>query len=317
MMYKRLFLFSLLLLFGCKDDPGQPGTEARPVPATDAGALLTHVSRLADDSMLGRESGTPNERRAALYIAAQFAGVGLQGANLAQFPVPPARVGGQTEVASQNVLGVLPGTGRLQNEFIVVGAHYDHVGVRNVLGSPAVFNGADDNASGTAVVLELARLLAAHVASGGFGDADRRSVLFIAFGAEELGLIGSEHYCAMPQFPMMSVAAMLNFDMVGRLRNRMLSVGGMTTAGEWPALLAQQNTEQLSLQSTDCEACTDHACFRRAGRPVLWFFTGFHNEYHQPGDDTNLIDAAGMSDIADLAARVIADLMLRERGLSL
>jgi hypothetical protein len=302
----------LVLAVACGEDPGPPGAQVRAVPSIGEAGLIAHVGVLAHDSMLGRGSGTADEQRAAQYIAARFGSYGLAGTGLLPFPVPPARVGGQTEVASQNVLGVLPGTGRLQNQWIVVGAHYDHVGARTVLGTTTIFNGADDNASGTAVVLELARTLAAHAATGGFADEDRRSVLFIAFGAEELGLIGSEHYCNLPSYPLSTVTAMLNFDMVGRMRNRTISVGGATTAAGWPALIAAQNTEQLVIQNSDCEACTDHACFRRAGRPVLWFFTGFHAEYHQPGDDVPLINGSGLSDVADLAARIIADLMLRD-----
>jgi Zn-dependent M28 family amino/carboxypeptidase len=162
--------------------------------------------------------------------------------------------------------------------------------------------------------MEVARLLAAHAQSGGFGDEPRRSVLFIAFGAEELGLIGSEHYCAQPRFPLTSVAAMLNFDMVGRLRDGALGVGGRSTASEWPELLTQQNTEHLLLQENDCAGCTDHVCFRRNNRPVLWFFTGFHDQYHQPADDTERINPAGLAQIANFAARITADLMLRDRA---
>lgn len=302
----------LILLLSCRADPGEPGAEVRDLPSIESAALRAHVDRLAHDSMLGRGSGTTNERRAATYISSQFSGYGMQGTAIINFPVPPARAGGQQEIVSQNVVTALPGVGVLQNEWIIVGAHYDHVGTRTSSGSTAIFNGADDNASGTAVVLEVARLLSGHAARGGFGNVPRRSVLFITFGAEELGLVGSEQYCATPLFPLGGVVAMLNFDMVGRLRNRTLAIGGMATSPRWPHLLAQQNTEQLVLQSNDCNACTDHACFRRAGRPVLWFFTGFHDEYHQPGDDTALINADGLSDVADLAARVMADLMLRE-----
>ncbi len=310
MTYSRIVLLSLLLLSACKDDPGQPGSQAHPLPEITSATLMTHVSRLAHDSMLGRGSGTADERRAAVYIANEFVSYGLQGSDIAPFPVPPDRAGGQTEVVSQNVIGVLPGIGLLAGQWIVLGAHYDHVGA---LGT-TIFNGADDNASGTALIMEVARLLTTHASSGGFGDAPRRSVMFIAFGAEELGLVGSEHYCAQPRVALTSVAAMLNFDMVGRLRNKSLGVGGLGTALEWSGLLAQQNSDQLVIQANDCDACTDYACFRRANRPSLWFFTGFHNEYHQPGDDVALIEPDGLADVANLAARVTADLMVRAQA---
>jgi hypothetical protein len=115
---------------------------------------------------------------------------------------------------------------------------------------------------------------------------------------------------------MANVVAMLNFDMVGRLRDNTLMVGGMLSALQWTQLLGRSNTHQLVLAEDDCQGCTDHACFRRAGRPVLWFFTGFHPEYHQPGDDAELINQEGLGQITDLAARLTAELMLRESRLT-
>lgn len=308
MSYLRLLLICMLFAVACHDDPEGPRTPVVEVPAVDRAALLTQVSRLAHDSMRGRGSATLDERRAAQYIEQQFAAFGLDGASLMPFVLFSG-----SSATSQNVLGVLPGNGTLRDEWVVLGAHYDHVGKRLLpTGDSAIFNGADDNASGTAVVLELARLLSDHVSDGGFGDGPRRSVLFIAFGAEELGLIGSERFCAQPAIPLASIVAMLNFDMVGRLRNNTLAVGGRTTALEWSQLLTRHNTAGLMLADDDCPSCTDHACFRRAGRPVLWFFTGLHNEYHQPTDDIELINQDGLGRIADLAARLTAELMLRE-----
>lgn len=308
MPYKAVFLFLMFAVVACDDDPEAPGAPVIEVPAADRAALLTHVGRLAHDSMRGRGSATLDERRAAQYIEQQFAAFGLDGTSLMPFILFSG-----SSATSQNVLGVLPGSGTLRDEWVVLGGHYDHVGKRLLpTGDSAIFNGADDNASGTAVVLELARLLSDHVSDGGFGDGPRRSVLFIAFGAEELGLIGSERFCAQPAIPLASIVAMLNFDMVGRLRKNTLAVGGRATALEWSQLLTRHNIAGLILSDDDCSACTDHACFRRAGRPVLWFFTGLHAEYHQPTDDIELINQDGLGQIADLAARLTADLMLRE-----
>ncbi len=310
MLDKRVMLVMVLLVGACGDDPGSPRAPLVSVPAADRTALITHVGRLAHDSMVGRGSTTLDERRAAQYIEQQFASYGLEGAAFMTFVVAGATV------TSQNVLAALPGTGSLRDDWIVLGAHYDHVGKRQLTtGDSAVYNGADDNASGTAVILELARLLAGHARNNGFGEAPRRSVLFIAFGAEELGLIGSERFCAQPTIPLARITAMLNFDMVGRLRNNTLAIGGQSTALDWPQLLDRRNTDHLVLKDEDCPACTDYACFRRAGRPVLWFFTGLHPEYHQPTDDVELINQPGLGQIADLAARVTADLMVRESGL--
>lgn len=294
-------------------------TAGRSLEAIDLSALMLHLSRIAHDSMAGRGSGTADEVRAATYIAQQFQSSGVHappGDYLMQFAVPPARVSGRTGVTSQNVIGVIAGTGDLQNEWIVIGAHYDHVGIRTVGGVPQVFNGADDNGSGTAVLVQMARHLSTYISTGGLGSEARRSILFVAFGAEELGLIGSEHYCAQPKYPLTSVKAMLNFDMVGRMRNRTLMVGGLATAAEWRGLVGRYNRDNLTIGETDCGACTDFACFRRNQRPVLWFFTDLHPEYHTPSDDVALINTEGISQIANLALRLTIDLALRPGSLA-
>lgn len=315
MMHNRLFLITLLTLLSCNDYPGIPVPEVRPLRSIEPAALMAHINALAHDSMRGRGSGTVDEFRAAQYIEAQLKAVGYPRAELVPFNVPPEKVGGQTEVVSRNVRAHLTGVPPLSAQTIVIGAHYDHVGVRSSFGTTAIFNGADDNASGIAVLIEVARLIAEHSSNGGFGDAPRRSLLFMAFGAEEVGLVGSDFYCAHPHIPLWATTAMVNFDMVGRLRNRTLGVGGLSTSTVWSTIFAQQNTEQLVIQANDCNNCTDYACFRQRGVPALWFFTGLHDEYHQPGDDPELINADGLSDVADLAARVIAQLMVLPKGL--
>ena len=292
-------------------------TAGRTPPAHTAALLLSQVARLAADSMAGRGSGTADEARTAQYLQAQFTAFGLQAyaTNFLQsFSIAPSRVGGRTGVTSQNVIALLPGNGALRNEWVVLGAHYDHVGVRLVGGQNQIFNGADDNASGTALLLEVARQLQAYFASGGLGNEPRRSIMFQAYGAEELGLLGSEFYCAQPAAPLNAIAAMLNFDMVGRLRNNELFVGGLPTATEWSKLIAQYNATALSILPTDCAGCTDFACFRRSQRPVLWFFTGMHPQYHQPTDDIELIEADGMARIADLVTRVVINVATRAGG---
>ncbi|MEX2147026.1 MAG: M28 family peptidase [Candidatus Rokuibacteriota bacterium] len=202
-----------------------------------------------------------------------------------------------------NVIGLLPGADpTLAQEAIVLGAHYDHVGV---IGG-AVHPGADDNASGTAVVLGLAR---AYAAAGGAG----RTLVFALFGAEELGLIGSGHYVKHPSMPLGRTVAMLNFDMVGRMRDGQLHVGGVDSgSGLRDAVTESARAAGVTLTMRGSPySPSDHTRFYTAGTPVLFFFTGTHPDYHAPGDTADRINTAGMARAAAVAAGVVARL---ERG---
>jgi Zn-dependent M28 family amino/carboxypeptidase len=199
---------------------------------------------------------------------------------------------------TSNVLGRLAGR---SSETLVVGAHYDHLG-RGGSGSldpgaeGAVHHGADDNASGTAALLELARALAAR------SELLERSVVFAAFGAEELGLLGSLHFVEHPPLPLEQVVAMLNLDMVGRLDSRGLVVQGRDTSPAWAELLEAANGgPQLRLRlMRGGSGPSDHAPFFHAGIPVLFFFTGMHADYHRPSDTSDRVDATGISRILSL-----------------
>jgi hypothetical protein len=212
---------------------------------------------------------------------------------------------------SQNVIGVLRGEGALRDQWVVVGAHYDHVGIRN----GQIHNGADDNASGTAGVLELARVLAQHAGQDGFGSASRRSLMFIAFGAEELGLIGSNLFCREPVVPLANVSAMINLDMIGRLRDNSLYVIGENTGREWPAILRRYNATLEYIAMAD--AGTDYRCFKQAGRPVMSLYTGTHTEYHKPTDDTELINVPGITEVTRLALDLAVNTAVRPQPFTL
>lgn len=207
----------------------------------------------------------------------------------------------------RNVVGSLPGAGRLAEEAVVVGAHYDHLG-RGGWGSLAigatdeVHNGADDNASGTAVMMEVARMLASRSAT------QRRQVIFIAFSGEELGLYGSKRYVEDPLVPLNRTVAMLNLDMVGRLRNETCTVYGTGTAAEWPSwLLTVAETQGLKIISKPSGfGPSDHTTFHEYGIPVLHFFTGFHNDYHRPGDDAEKLNIVGMRQITHLVTDLVS-----------
>lgn len=209
----------------------------------------------------------------------------------------------------KNVLALLAGKSELASETIVLGAHYDHLG-RGGWGSLAlgandeIHNGADDNASGTAVMIEVARQLAARKAPL------KRSVLFIAFSGEELGLIGSKRYVRDPLIPMSQTIAMLNLDMVGRLRKEQLTVYGTGTSPAWPRLL-NAKAKPLGLQIASRPGGfgpSDHASFYEKGVPVLHFFTGFHPQYHRPADDVELLNIEGMRQIASLVSSMIVEI---------
>jgi len=213
----------------------------------------------------------------------------------------------------KNVVASLEGTGPHAEETVIVGAHYDHLG-RDSWGSLAIeshgeiHHGADDNASGTAVVMEVARQLAARP------EPFQRRVLFITFSAEELGLIGSENYVRDPLFPMNQTVAMLNLDMVGRLREGKLTIYGVETASNWRPLidstlsaLPHPDELKLTLRSGGFGP-SDHASFFEKGVPVLHFFTGFHPQYHRPEDVASLINPQGMRQIAELIATMVVQL---------
>ena len=190
------------------------------------------------------------------------------------------------------------------SEYVVVGAHYDHLGhggqFSRTPGSHAVHPGADDNASGTALVLEAARRLRA------LPRAPDRNVLFLAFGAEEIGTIGSRYWVDHPTVPLASVTAMINADMVGRLRDDHLLVDGTGTAAPWPEL-ARAADAKLGLDlalGAEGFGASDHTSFTAARVPVAFLFTGVHDDYHQPTDTADKINSVGEERVTTFAARL-------------
>ncbi len=286
----------------------------------DAARLQRDIATLADDRWEGRGTGTPGNDSAAAFIAKRFADLKLKPAGspgasgldayLHRFVARPASFSHSNEPAafpSQNVAALIPGTDpALAGQVVVIGAHFDHLG-RGLPGAldtdaaQAIRNGADDNASGTAGVLELARLFAAAPA--------KRSLLFVTFSGEELGLLGSAKF-ADEAMPPGRPQAMLNFDMIGRLRNDRVIVYGTGTATELPAILEAANrTDPLSISPVpDGFGPSDHSSFYAKGMPVLHFFTDLHEDYHRASDDADKIDAAGTARVVDLAARVLRHL---------
>jgi hypothetical protein len=287
----------------------QTARTAPPVAlAPDSLAIRRDIFYLASDALAGRLTGTPGNDSAAAYIARRYAALGLRPMSagyLQRFVArPPTRGGPSPSLPTQNVFAVLPGRDpALRGEYIVIGAHFDHLGTSTEGAldpddKHAVRRGADDNASGTAAVLELARLLAT--------SPTRRSIIFANFSGEEEGLLGSAYFVEHIPVPIDSVAAMLNFDMVGRMKNDKLIVYGITTAKEFPSLL-DSATASAGLHITaggDGFGASDQSSFFAKDIPVLHFFTDLHDDYHRASDIPERINAAGEARVVTVAERV-------------
>lgn len=299
---------------------GPAPATVEPTPAIAAAEFCATVATLAADSMEGREAGTPGAERAAAYVAWRFAELGLEapgGSYLQPFGFPAAARRdphhasgpGDSLITSANIVAILRGGDpALAGEAVVVGAHYDHLGWGGpgslARGERAIHNGADDNASGVAGLLELAEHF--------HGQPPRRTLVLVAFGAEELGAIGSQRYVLEPAWPLERTVAMINLDMIGRLRES-LSIQGVGSSPAWPSLvdsLAGLPGAPEIAGVPDGLGPSDHASFYVARVPVLFFFTGAHEDYHRPSDDVERIDGAGAVRVLELAAaaiRAIAD----------
>ncbi len=223
-------------------------------------------------------------------------------------------------VEARNVVGLLEGSDPVLKEtFVVVGAHYDHLGMGGTgsgsrfMDSLAIHNGADDNASGTAGVLELAARLAAEQASL------KRSVLFVAFDAEELGLLGSKYFVEHPLVDLNKVMAMINFDMIGRMKteNPGIMIGGTGTSLESEQILLGLETGGVQLNfSPEGFGPSDHAAFYGEDITVFFISTGAHEDYHTPDDDWQLINYSGAKSVLDISEQLIFALANRDAYLS-
>jgi len=211
---------------------------------------------------------------------------------------------------SSNVIGLIEGSDPiLKNEFIVIGAHYDHIGLgernsRSDDPNNSIHNGADDNASGVAGVIELAEFFSCRK------ESLKRSLVFIAFSAEELGLIGASYYVDNPKVPLDKTVAMINMDMIGRLDEDKLTIFGVGSSPEWGGLINDSNSDynfEISLNNSGF-APSDQSVFFAKKIPVLHFFTGLHDDYHTPGDDWEKINSKGQQKVLSLMADIIVDL---------
>jgi aminopeptidase YwaD len=312
---------SLALQACAHHSPRDPIASSATSDRADARVIRADIAYLASDDLEGRGTGTAGNDSAAAFIARRFAALGLRRLDTSfeqHFVAHPLAAHNQAPRAlpTQNVVALLTGSDpRLRGELVVVGAHFDHLG-RSTEGAldpdrkNVIRHGADDNASGTAAVLELARLLAA--------APPKRSIVFVAFSGEEMGLLGSEYFVTHSPLPLDSAVAMINFDMVGRLREDKLIVYGVATATELPALLDSANklatapapraAWRAPLRITalgDGFGPSDHSSFYARHIPVLHFFTDLHEDYHSAGDVASKINATGEAHVVDVAERVI------------
>ncbi len=306
---------------------------AKALAAGRAGAaalvVVTDPLNHPEDSLAGLSTGglPPGIAIPVVFAARPVADAILQGLppledlqrEIDAADAPASRLLGETRVRlrtayrpvmARNVLGAVRGTDpALREEWVVVGAHYDHVGDGSGGGTdPArygeIHNGADDNASGTAAMLEIAQSLA-------LGERKpRRSVLFVAFSAEEAGLLGSHHYVEHPVLPLAKCVAMLNLDMVGRYGKGTFEVVG-AASGTTLVDAVSRAAEGLDLEFRHTSAGIDRSDgfnFYRKSVPTLFLFTGIHKEYHRPGDDWWLIDGAATERVTTMALRLVLEL---------
>jgi hypothetical protein len=277
-------------------------------PVFSQKALMAHVSFLASPELEGRGLGTEGLGRAAAYVAQQFESLGLApgGDDGTYFQKLTAPGPDGAPIETSNVIGILRGSrGDWKDQSLLVTAHYDHLG----LGWPDVREGnegelhpgADDNASGVAVMLELAKSFAS-------GEKPKRTLVFIAFTAEESGLKGSRYYAAHPTFPLEQVIGVINIDTVGRLGKEKLSVIATGTAEEWQHIFRGAGfvtgVESKNIPGT--MVSSDQTSFIEKGVPAVQIFTSAHLDYHRPGDTADKIDAAGLVKVATFLKEAVA-----------
>ena len=249
------------------------------------------LSYLASDEMEGRKPGNPGNFIAVSFIKKEFESYGLE-THLQKFTYTFRwRVGlirwRTVEIETMNVIGVLKGT---SDKHVVIGAHMDHLGLD---GDGDAYNGADDNASGTTAILELAE------AFGKSKTKPKDTIVFIAFNAEELGLLGSKHYVSDPLLPLDDCKLMINLDMVGRLRGTTVTAQGGNLSRSVTQLVDKLDDDYpFDVNITVPGNRSDHAPFNWNGVPVLFFHTGTHPQYHRTTDDPDLINYEGLVNIA-------------------
>ena len=263
-----------------------------------------HITYLSSDGLAGRSSGTPGDRLAKDYIVNHFTNAGGSAERFVEVQehyVSKSRLKPKNKVKTYNIIATLPGNDKkLKNEYVVIGAHYDSV--KNTLG--LIHNGADDNGSGTSMVLELFEKFASE-------NNHKRTLVFMAFGGEELGLLGSKHYVNNPTIDLSKVQLMVNLDMVGRMdEENNVELGGSPSAKNFSSKLhpffVNSKINIIDL-GKGIFSRSDHYNFYKKDIPVLFFFTGIHPDYHTATDDEDKINYDGMMEISKIVEPIIAE----------
>ncbi len=299
--------------------PPQRAALAELPPVFSSRALLEEVAWLAADERAGRGLGTPELDQCAERIARALEAAGLEpggdeGGWFQSFVVAEGPDGEPVE--ARNVVGILRGTrADWADQSVVLGAHYDHLGRgwpdAHAGDEGRIHPGADDNASGVAVLLELARNLAAE-------GARSRSLVVVAFSAEECGRHGSRHYVEHPSLPAAGIRGVVNLDTVGRLRDQPLAIHGTGTASEWQHIFRGCGFV-TGIQSKNVPGGaegSDQWSFIERGIPGVQVFTGAHGDYHRPGDSVEKVDVAGLVKVATFVKEALSYLLEREEPLT-
>ncbi len=293
-----------LTLAACETTtPTETATPPAAASPTDYTQLMDDLRILSADDMQGRDTGSEGGAKAREYIVGRLEALGVQPSPMGR--LQPWEMQGRTREGVKtfngvNIIGVIPGT-RVSDKYIVVTAHYDHVGVND----GQVFNGADDNASGVATMLELAKRLKA--------NPPEHSVLIVALDGEERSLLGAKHFVEAPPVPLSSISMNLNFDMTARAdTDGKLWVTGTYQHPYFRPLLeriAARGTVSLAFGKDTPEdkgadnwvEASDHAAFHRAGLPFLYFGVNYHPDYHRPSDDFEKVVPATFQSSTELA----------------
>ncbi len=282
------------------------------LPATaqiDVKRVQQHIKVLSSDSLEGRGTGTAGEKLALTYVQNQFKLFGLEPKGdhrfyTQKFPFKSGIHGSGTEGTAYNIIGYIDN--KAPNT-IIIGGHYDHLGLgyqgSSLDANPQgkIHNGADDNASGTAGVIELARYFQTN------NIKERNNFLFICFSGEELGLYGSKYFSEHPAFDLAKADFMINLDMIGRLNTTSgLTVSGSGTSAAWETILKKLSTDEVPIK-TDSSGMgpSDHTSFYLKNIPVLHFFTGSHSDYHKPSDDLEKVNFEGEAKILNIIVKLI------------
>lgn len=279
----------------------------------DKNQISKHIKTLADDSYQGRGTGTEGEKAAAMYIESAFKILKLQpkGDNKTFRQSFPFRKGAHGEGDAGTAANIVAYLDNGAATTVIIGAHYDHLGMdgqgSSLDANPVnkIHNGADDNASGVAGVLELARYFSTNKKK------EKNNFLFVCFSGEEMGLLGSKYIADNLPVAVTSVNYMINMDMIGRLdpSSKTVVVHGTGTSPAWEPLLKKLESEKLKIK-TDSSGTgpSDHTSFYLKDIPVLHFFTGGHPDYHKPSDDFDKINLDGEAEVLNLIVKIIESL---------